>query len=200
MAVDLAGNLYIIDSQNNRIRKVSNGVITTIAGTGKRGFSGDGGPATSALLSLGSAGLSQPSGVAVDSAGNIFIADTNNGRIREVTNGVISTRVGNGLSNYSGDGGPAISALLQRPAELAIDSAGNVFIADSYNSLVREVSNGVITTFAGCPPLYVRGPRTPGPPQQAPPWKRERGSHSTPPGTSSLQTIPPRSSKSRAES
>ena len=139
--MDSAGNLYIADTGNIRIRKVSNGVITTVAGNGTVGFSGDNGPATSAQLS-------GPSGVAVDSAGNLYIADADNGRIRKVSNGVITTVAGNGAHGFSGDNGPATSAQLNLPSGVALDSAGDLYIAD-YNNRIRKVSNGVITTVAG---------------------------------------------------
>jgi uncharacterized protein (TIGR03437 family) len=142
VAVDVAGNLYIADSFNNRIRRVSNGVITTVAGNGQAGFIGDNGPATSAKLD-------GPQGVAVDSAGNIYIADTNNNRIRKVSNGVITTVAGNGSLFFSGDNGPATNAQLKGPLGVAVDPAGNIYIADSVNNRIRRVSNGVITTFAG---------------------------------------------------
>jgi uncharacterized protein (TIGR03437 family) len=142
VAVDSLGNLYIADWQNNRIRMVSNGVITTVAGNGTRGFSGDGGAATSAQLAY-------PQSVAVDSAGNLYIADTSNSRIRKVSNGVIATMAGNGGFGFSGDGGPAISAQLNGPVCVALDSAGNLYIADQLNQRIRKVSNGVITTVAG---------------------------------------------------
>jgi trimeric autotransporter adhesin len=142
VAVDSLGNLYIADNFNNRIRKVSNGVITTVAGNGSSGFSGDNGPATSAQLS-------GPVGIALDSAGNLYIADSNNNRIRKVSNGVITTVAGNGSPGFSGDNGPATSAQLRSPAGIALDSAGNLYIADSNNNRIREVSNGVITTVAG---------------------------------------------------
>jgi uncharacterized protein (TIGR03437 family) len=142
VAVDAAGNLYIADSSNDRIRKVSNGVLTTVVGTGTLGFAGDNGPATYAELSA-------PNGVAVDPAGNLYIADTGNNRIRKVTNGVITTVAGNGTAGLSGDNGPATNAQLNRPKGVAVDSAGNLYIADTYNSRVRKVSNGVITTVAG---------------------------------------------------
>jgi hypothetical protein len=106
VAVDSAGNVYIADSYNWRIRKVSNGVITTVAGDGTQGFSGDGGPATSAEFS----GLS---GVAVDSAGKLYISDGN--RVREVSDGMITTIAGNGTAGFSGDGGPAVNAQLWGP-------------------------------------------------------------------------------------
>ncbi len=142
VAVDAAGNLYIADLGNSRIRKVSGGIITTVAGNQFQGFSGDGGPATSASLNL-------PSGVAVDAAGNLYIADTDNQRIRKVSGGIITTVAGNGLRGFSGDGGPATSASLNSPTAVAVDSAGNLFITDLFNNRIRVVSNGTITTIAG---------------------------------------------------
>src|ERR1035437_8017753 len=109
-----------------RLRKVSNGVITTVAGSGTGGFSGDNGPATSAQLYL-------PLGVAVDSAGNLYIADNGNERIRKVSNGVITTVAGSGTGGFSGDNGPATSAQLAFPAGIAVDSTGNLYIGDSNN-------------------------------------------------------------------
>jgi trimeric autotransporter adhesin len=142
VAVDSAGNLYIADTDNNRIRKVSNGVITTVAGNGFGGYSGDNGPATNARLA-------DPWSVAVDSAGNLYIADTNNYCIRKVTNGVITTVAGNGLAGFSGDNGPAANAQLNSPYGVAVDSVGNLYIADTVNQRVRKVANGVIGTIAG---------------------------------------------------
>jgi sugar lactone lactonase YvrE len=138
VAVDSAGNLYIADSVNQRIRKVSNGVITTVAGGGSS--LADDIPATSALLS--------PGGIAVDAAGNLYIADGGSSRIRKVSNGVITTVAGNGTSGFSGDSGPATSAELNGPEGVAVDTAGNLYIADG-NYRIREVSNGVIATVAG---------------------------------------------------
>lgn len=142
--VDSLGNLFVADFANNRIREVSpGGDITTVAGDGTSGFSGDRGPATQAWIF-------NPSSVAVDSAGDVFIADTNNHRIREVSGGTIATIAGNGVQSFSGDGGPAISAELWGPVAIALDSSGDLFIADNYNNRIRKVSpNGIITTVAG---------------------------------------------------
>jgi uncharacterized protein (TIGR03437 family) len=136
VAVDSAGNLYIADTRNNRIRKVSNGVMTTLAGNGTAGFSGDNGPASNAQLN-------GPLGVAVDAAGNLYIADSSNYRIRMVSNGVIATVAGSGLTSpaggggFSGDYGPATSAQLNIPSGVAVDSAGNLYIADTGNDRIR---------------------------------------------------------------
>jgi sugar lactone lactonase YvrE len=145
VAIDTAGNLYIADPNNGRIRKITAaGEINTVAGNGSFGFSGDGGPATSAQLG-------SPPGVAVDSAGNLYIADSFNHCIRKVTpSGVISTVVGTGSPGFSGDGGPAISAMLNGPSGVAVDSTGNLYIADRGNFRVRKVmASGVIDTVAG---------------------------------------------------
>jgi hypothetical protein len=142
VAVDASGNVYIADTFDNAIRKVSNGVITTFAGNGTFGYSGDNGPATSAALN-------EPYGVAVDASGNVYIADTNNTVIRKVSGGVITTFAGNGRYGYSGDSGPAASAQLCAPMGVAVDTAGNVYIADNNCSVIRKVSDGIITTFAG---------------------------------------------------
>ena len=216
VAVDSAGNLYIADDANNRIRKVdANGIITTVAGTGPSGafgtggYSGDGGPATSAELfepnglavdgagnlyiadtangrirkvtvstgiittvagggagcdgqtdSLGDGCLATsaevfPAGVAVDGAGNLFITDSNNNNVRKVTvsTGIITTVAGSGIPGYSGDGGPATSAELYAPMGVAVDSAGNIYIGDSYNNRVRKVGlSGNIASVAGSGP------------------------------------------------
>jgi sugar lactone lactonase YvrE len=147
LAIDNAGNLYIGDSGNSVVRKVApNGVITTIAGNGTAGSSGDGGPATSAEMYF-------PTGVAIDNAGNLYIADFTSCRIREVSakTGVIITVAGNGSRGYSGDGGAATAAQLFSPFAVTTDSGGNVYIADTYNNVVRKVdaANGVISTVAG---------------------------------------------------
>ena len=136
VAVDGAGNLFIADTFNQRIRKVTlEGTITTVAGNGTFGFSGDGGLATSAQLYF-------PTGVAVDGAGSLFIADSVNKVIRKVTPaGTITTVAGDGTVGFSGDGGPATSAQFgySGPTDVAVDSAGNLFIADSGNNRIREV-------------------------------------------------------------
>ncbi|MFI5112212.1 MAG: choice-of-anchor D domain-containing protein [Terriglobales bacterium] len=145
LAVDSAGNLYIADEANYRIRKVdASGFITKVAGNGTPGYSGDGGPATSA-------GLNLPFGVAVDSAGNLYIADRDNYRIRKVdASGIITTVAGNGSYGYNGDNIAATSAELRRPEGVAVDSAGNVYIADTFNFRIRKVdASGTITTVAG---------------------------------------------------
>jgi hypothetical protein len=140
-----AGNLFIADYGNHRVRKVTpGGVISTVAGNGTAGFSGDGGPATSARLY-------NPSGVAIDASGNLFIADLNNNRIRKVTpDGIISTVAGNGASGYGGDGGLATSAQLNGPSGIAVNAGGNLFIVDYGNHCVRKVTpDGVISTVMG---------------------------------------------------
>jgi uncharacterized protein (TIGR03437 family) len=144
VAVDFSGNIYIADSSNRRIRKIANGIVTTIAGIGVQGFSGDGGPATSAMLGRAEA-------IAVDTGGNLYYADSVNQRIRKIaSSGIISTVAGNGVAGYSGDGGPATSASLNFPVGLALDSAGNIYIADANNSRVRKVTpGGIISTIAG---------------------------------------------------
>jgi hypothetical protein len=142
VAVDAVGNVYIADSHNHRIREVSNGTITTLAGTGTPGFSGDGAAATAAQLSL-------PSGVAVDTTGNVYIADTNNHRIRKLSGGNITTLAGDGEEFYAGDGAAATAAALDSPTGVAVDGSGNVYIADRLNQRIREVSGGNITTLAG---------------------------------------------------
>ena len=139
VAVDASGNLFIADFGNSVIREVnaSTGIITTVAGNGTSGYSGDGGPATSAKLG-------DPEGVAVDASGNLFIADLfPDSTIREVnaSTGIISTVAGNGTRGYSGDGGPATSAELSFPDALALDAHGNVFISDSGNNVIREMTS-----------------------------------------------------------
>ena len=121
-----------------------NSIITTVAGSGTNNYSGDGAAATNATLA-------SPSGVAVDAVSNLFIADSANNRVRKVgTNGVITTVAGNGTAAYSGDGAAATNASLSGPRGVAVDAAGNLFIADFFNHCIRKVgTNGVITTVAG---------------------------------------------------
>ena len=143
--VDHDDTLYIADSGNHRIRKVSpDGIITTIAGTGARGFSGDGGVATLA-------DLDNPEGIVVDTEGNLYISDTGNHRIRKVDRtGDISTVAGNGTPGFTGDNGSATQASLNRPIGIAIDDTGNLYMADRENGRIRKVdSAGVISTVAG---------------------------------------------------
>jgi sugar lactone lactonase YvrE len=142
IAADPAGNVFFVD-QNTVLRlDATTGSLTLLAGNGTQGFSGDNGPATSAQLN-------SPTGVAVDSNGNLYIADFGDSRIRKVSNAVITTVAGNATPGFSGDKGPATGAQLANPYGLAIDNTGNVYIADSSNNLVRKVSNGIITTVAG---------------------------------------------------
>lgn len=146
LALDNAGNLYISDVGNRVIRKVNTaGIISTIAGTpGVFGYSGDGGPATSAKLAA-------PVGIAVDASGNIYFADAGSHVIRKIsTGGIISTVAGTGTSGFSGDAGAATSAKLNGPTDVAFDAAGNLYIADRDNNVVRKVnSSGIISTVAG---------------------------------------------------
>jgi uncharacterized protein (TIGR03437 family) len=146
IAVDSGGNLYITDYSNQSIRKVnySNYVVNSIAGNGSLGFSGDGGSSIGAQLA-------DPLDVVIDPAGNVYIADMLNARVRKIdTNGKISTYAGNGTRGFSGDNGPATNAQLSRPSGLALDKAGNLYIADFGNATVRKVNTaGTITTIAG---------------------------------------------------
>lgn len=153
IAVDGAGNLYIGDTTNARIRRISPaGIITTVAGNGTAGFSGDGGPAVKAQLL-------NPVGVAVDGAGNLYIVDAGNHRIRKVSSGgIITTIAGNGAFSSSppnapavlGDGIPATSSSMSTPKGIALDTVGNLYFADTSNQRIRKVStDGIITTVAG---------------------------------------------------
>jgi sugar lactone lactonase YvrE len=155
LAFDSSGNLFIADSGNHAIRRIAgDGTITTVAGTGVRGFSGDGGPAARARLNT-------PDGIAFDPAGNLYIADTLNQRIRRVSRaGTIVTVAGSGLLStvghntggfgFSGDGGPAVDAQLSIPEGVATDTHGNLYIADTGNDRIRKVdAKGIIRTVAG---------------------------------------------------
>ncbi|MCD6010653.1 MAG: surface protein [Flavipsychrobacter sp.] len=144
VAFDGSGNMYIADDGNQRIRKVnSSGIISTIAGT-TIGFSGDGGAATAAQFN-------NPTGVAVDNSGNVYVADLNNHRVRKIsTSGIITTFAGTGTIGFSGDGGAATAARLSYPRELAFDGNGNLYISDQSNSRIRIVNtSGIISTVAG---------------------------------------------------
>jgi sugar lactone lactonase YvrE len=145
VAVDSVGNVYVADSGNNVIREVRrDGTIVTFAGNGQRGNSGDGGNPRSAQLFA-------PVGIAIAPDGSLFIADTNNHRVRRIDHGGnIVAFAGSGRAAYGGDGGPATAADLNLPTGLAFDNAGNLYIADSGNNRVRKVApNGTMTTVAG---------------------------------------------------
>lgn len=145
VAVDGAGAVYVTDAANHRVRKITtDGTISTVAGTGTAGYSGDGGPATAARLNY-------PLGVTVDSEGVLYISDHSNNRVRKVTtDGTISTVAGTGTAGFKGDDGPALSAQLNRPYAVAVNEAGVLFITDGNNHRVRKVSvDGTITTVAG---------------------------------------------------
>jgi sugar lactone lactonase YvrE len=150
-AVDASGNIFIADSANDVIRKITAaGIISTYAGNGTAGYGGDG---ASAIV----AELNGPSGVAIDSSGNLYIADTGNNRIRKVTTaGIISTYAGNGTASYAGDGGAATSSTLNGPAGMTFDSSGNLYISEINNNVIRKVTAAtvaqptpIISTFAG---------------------------------------------------
>lgn len=144
ISFDFNGNLLVADSSNNRIRKISpGGAVSTIAGNGGNEFSGDTGPAVSA-------GIAGPTDVVASKSGSIYIADSGNDRIRRIApNGVITTVAGNGNQGYNGDGGAAVQSSLYHPFQVLVDSAEDLYIADTYNNLVRKVSGGIISTIAG---------------------------------------------------
>ncbi|MBC7554468.1 MAG: T9SS type A sorting domain-containing protein [Taibaiella sp.] len=146
-AVDNAGNIYVIDCGGNKIRvvKASTGIITTFAGTGAAGVSGDGGPATAAKLN-------RPMGVTVDASNNVYISDFGNNKIRKIdaATGIITTIGGTGVSGFSGDGGAARAAKIAGPMGLCTDWVGNVYFADQNNNRIRKIDyTGIITTVAG---------------------------------------------------
>lgn len=145
VAVDSAGTVYVTDAANHRVRKITaDGTISTVAGSGTAGFSGDGGPAVRAQLNY-------PLGVTVDSAGALYVSDHSNNRVRKVTtDGTISTIAGTGVAGFKGDDGPAVAAQLNRPYALAVNDAGVLFITDGNNHRVRKVTtDGTISTIAG---------------------------------------------------
>lgn len=160
IALDAQANLFIVDRDNHRIRRVAadSGEITTVAGNGDFGFSGDGGPAVSASLTF-------PRGIAVGPDGSLYLADVGNNRIRkvDVSSGVISTVAGNGEKNSKGDGGPAVQASLAFPISIAVDEAGDIYIADRFNHRIRRVdaASGVIRTIAGTGACGFGGDRGP---------------------------------------
>ncbi len=142
---DAIGNIYVVEYSGHRIRKINtSGIVSTFAGTGTAGFAGDGGPATAAKFHY-------PIDLVDDAAGNVYIVDNTNHRIRKVdVAGNISTYAGNGTAAYSGDGGPATAASLRNPNRMTIDAAGNIFIADAGNNVIRKISStGIITTVVG---------------------------------------------------
>ncbi|MCL3996209.1 NHL domain-containing protein [Streptomyces lavenduligriseus] len=145
LALDSEGALYVADGNNHRVRKITaDGKISTVAGAGVAGFSGDGGPATAARLNV-------PMGVAVDSTGTLYVTEYHNNRVRKITtDGKISTVAGNGAAAFGGDGGPAVSAQLNRPHAVVVDGAGVLYIADGENHRIRKVAaDGKISTVAG---------------------------------------------------
>lgn len=145
IAMDLEGNLFFADRDNHAVRRIGlDGMITTVAGTGTPGYSGDGGPAVSAQLE-------RPQDVAVDADGNVYITDAVNNRIRRVdASGTITTVAGTGEAGYSGDGGPAVDAMLANPVEIIIGPGGDIYFSSDDNHAIRRVdASGIITTVAG---------------------------------------------------
>ncbi len=145
MAIDNSGNIYLADPFNAVVRKVStSGIITTFAGTGVAGYSGDGGPASAAQMS-------HPTGITVDAAGNMYIVDEYQHMVRKINaSGIISTFAGNGVGAFGGNGGPATAAQLRYPVDVTTDASGNVYISDAGNYVVRKVNAvGIISTYAG---------------------------------------------------
>lgn len=153
MVVNSQGEVIIADQANQRIRKVSGeGVITTMAGDGMRGYAGDNGPATMARLNNPVGQAAPPAGrIDIDATGNLYVADTGNNVIRKIdTRGMITTFAGTGMAGATGDGGPATMAMLNAPTDIDVAPDGTVYIADTANSCVRAVgSDGMIRTVAG---------------------------------------------------
>lgn len=153
IATDAAGNVYFTDCNNNRIRKINTaGIISTIAGRGVPGYTGDGGPATAAELLA-------PRGIAVDGGGNVYFSDYANQRVRKITPaGIISTVAGDGTVGFGGDGGPATAAKLNYAWGVAVDGSGNLYIADQNNCRIRKVNtSGIISTIAGTGSCFIGG-------------------------------------------
>jgi sugar lactone lactonase YvrE len=143
VVADGRGNLFVADTFNNRVRRIAKGVITTVAGNGTQGFCGDNGPAISACLQF-------PVALAFGNDGNLFVTDLGNQRIRKIHHGTITTVAGNGAVGFCGDGGPGTSACLNSPVGIAVDTASNLFIADTGNQRIRQVvPSGTINTVAG---------------------------------------------------
>ncbi|MGB6163409.1 MAG: protein kinase [Pseudonocardiaceae bacterium] len=145
VVIDRSGNLYVVENGGCRVRKIDvNGRISTVAGTGVAGFSGDGGPATQAQFSY-------PLAITVDDSGNLYVADSGNYRIRKVdATGTITSIAGNGTQGFTGDGGPAVAAELGSPKDVTVDRTGNLYIADGGNDRIRKLdTGGRITTIAG---------------------------------------------------
>ncbi len=148
IAIDVSGNVYFSDQGNSRIRRIdaTTGIITTIAGFSNPGYTGDNVPATAS-------GLYFPGGIKFDAAGDLYIADWSDNRIRKITmsTGIITTVAGTGTSGYAGNGGPATAAEFSLPSDIAFDPSGNMYVSEYGNSVVRKITaaTGIITTAAG---------------------------------------------------
>jgi large repetitive protein len=159
IAIDPVGKVYISDAGNRVIRKIgTDGIVTTVAGTGTNGFSGDGGPATAAKLNF--TGASGSTSIAVDASGHLYIADAGNNRIRKVhgATGIITTIAGTGSGTYSGDGGAATSAGLRTPTTIALDNAGNIYFGEYDRVRKINATTGIITTVAGGNGMFSANP------------------------------------------
>ncbi|KEF03105.1 Teneurin-2 [Streptomyces rimosus] len=183
VALDEHGNLYIVCRSNNRVRKVTpQGIITTVAGNGIAGYVSDGGPATATQLS-------SPCGVAADGAGNLYIADLGNNRVRKVdTKGIITTVAGNGTGGYVSDGGPATATQLNGPHSVAVDRDGNVYIADYHNHRVRKVDSKGLSPPSPAPARPATSPTAA--PLSRPSSITRPAWRWAPPGTSTSRTAP----------